>query len=213
MVPYLNIMTRIEGHPHDDLLREKGYGGHPTLAFLDPEGNVLARPRERTVESFERTLVAIGEYAALEARVAAGETGLAYDRFILEYELMKLRGSAVTRTGKALRGLDEAQQAKVDAIVLGVEVSDLILKSLGGPAEVNAAGKRMLEILDGGRCPDMVKDANAWSVLARYGESTKNRALLLRCSKGLAENFPDDERMQNWARSLAKKAKELGTSL
>lgn len=202
-------MTRIEGHPDDDLLTDKGYRGHPTLAFMNAEGEVLGRPMDRSVESFEATLKAIDAYAALEKREAAGEKGLEYERYMLERTLMKLRGKELVKRGKALRGLTGDQQAKVDAIVLGVEVSDLVLNSLGSTEDVNAAGKRMLEILDGGCCPEMVKDANMWSVLARYADNTKNAKLLRRCSESLAVNFPNDKGMQDWAKSLADKAKAL----
>lgn len=208
VVPYLNIMTRIETRPDDLLLVKLGYGGHPTIAFLSPEGEVLGRPMERTVASFEKTLVAIDDYAKLKARLAKGEKGLEYERYILEYTLMKLRGRKLVAVGKALKGLDAKQQARVDAIVLGVEVDDLVMMMFQ-PEKVNAAGKRMLEILDSGRCPDMVKNANAWAVLARYAENTKNRTLLLRCSAGLAKNFPGDDSMQSWSKSLAKKAAAL----
>jgi len=208
-VPYLNVETHIEGHPHDKLLKEKGYSGHPTLAFMNAEGEVLGRPLDRSVASFEATLTAIADFAELERREAAGEKGLEFERFVLERALMKLRGKKLTERGKALRGLTEEQQATVDAILLGVEVDDLVLKSLGGTKDVNRAGKRMLEILDSGRCPDMVKDANAWSVLARYAENIKDADLIDRCSKGLGTNFPDSEQMQSWSRSLAEKARAL----
>ena len=214
VVPYLNVMTRIEGRPHDNLLVELGYGGHPTLLFLSPDGEKLGRPRDRTVETFDRAFAAIGELAAVERRQSAGEKGLEFERFLLEFELMKLRGGALRQRAKTLQGLSDDQQARLDAILFGEEVGDLVIRSLDGPEDLKAAGMRMLEILDGGRCPEMVKDANAWSVLARYGETTQNRALLLRCSKGLAENFPDDPRMQSWSRSLEQKAKSIrGTSL
>ena len=52
MVPYLNIATHLEGVPYDRLLQEKGFGGYPSLAFMDAEGNVIGKPNDRTVASF-----------------------------------------------------------------------------------------------------------------------------------------------------------------
>ena len=202
-------MTRIDGHPDDDLLTEQGYSGHPTLAFMNAKGLIVGRPRHRTVENFEATLTAIQDLARLEAREKGGEKGLEYERFILEYRVSKLRGVKLAARGKSLRGLDEKQQARVDAIVLGVEVDDLVLQSLGGGEELLAAGRRMKAILDAGRCPDMEASANAWSVLARYGEQVGDAALLERCAAGLRKHFPKDEQMTNWAASLEKKAKAL----
>lgn len=204
-------MTRIEGHPDDNLLIDLGYGGHPTLAFMNLKGEVLGRPLERSVSSFEETLSAIEDFTQLEKREKQGEKGFEFERYILEYRLMKLRGSQLVKRGKALRGLTGEQQARVDGIVLGEEVSDLVLLSMD-PAKIEIAGKRMQEILDGGRCPQMVRDANAWSVLSRYAEKIRDADLLERCAKGLAENFPNDEYMQNWAQSLKKKVKALRTT-
>ncbi len=209
VVPYLNVMTRIKGHKDDDLLTKNGYSGHPTLAFMSPEGEVLGRPLDRSVESFEATLVAISDYAKLEARRAAGEKNLEYEFFMLEHKLSKLRGDALKSAGKALKGLTAEQQKIVDGIVLGVEVDDLVLASLGGPEAVAKAGERMLEILNSGKCPSMEADANAWSVLARYGAQIKDPALLERCSKGLRTNFADDQGMVRWADSLAEQARKL----
>lgn len=206
VVPYLNVMTRIEGHPDDDLMTEKGYRGHPTLAFLDADGVVLGRPLARTVKSFEETLQAIGDLAKLDAREAKGEKGLEYERFLLEYLVMKLRGANLTKRGLALKGLDETRQARVDEIVLGVEVDALVLQSLGDAEALAKAGRRMLEILESGRCPKMEESANAWSILARHGEAVEDAALIERCAAGLRKNFPDEERMTSWASSLEKKA-------
>lgn len=202
-------MTRIEGHPNDDLLTDKGYRGHPTLAFLDANGAVLGRPLERTVESFEATLTAIHDYAALDKRRLAGEKGLEYGFFILEHRLRKLRGAKLVSRGKALRGLDDKQQLIVTRILIGVEVDDLILQSLGGPEAVAKAGKRMREILESGQYPDLEKSANAWSVLSRYGEQIEDADLLDRCAAGLRKHFASKDRMVSWAKSLERKAKAI----
>lgn len=202
-------MTRIKGHKNDDLLTENGYSGHPTLAFMSPEGEVLGRPLDRTIASFEETLTAIPTHARLKERIAAGEKNLEYELFLVERTLSKIRGTTLVARGKALTGLSAEQQKIVDAIVLGVEVDDLVLASLGGPEAVGKAGKRMLEILDSGKCPDMEKDANAWSVLSRYGEQIADPNLLERCSRGLRTNFASDDQMVRWADSLAEKARKL----
>ncbi len=209
VVPYLNIMTRISGHPHDEMLTEKGYRGHPTLAFMNVKGEVLGRPLDRSIESFEATLTAINDYAKLTKRSAAGEKNLEYQTFLLERTLSKLRGKKLVAAGKALKGLDPEQQLVVDRILLGVEVDDLILMSLRGPEAVAQAGKRMREILESGRHPDLVKSANAWSVLSRYGEQIGDADLIDRCAVGLRKNFSGDKRMVDWATSLEKKASAL----
>ena len=169
VIPYLNIMSRLDDHPNDNLLTEMGYRGHPTLAFVDLDGKVLGRPLDRTIESFESTLVAIGEYAALEKRLAAGESGLEFEKFTLERRLSKLRGAKLVAAGRALRNLDREQQQVVDRLILGVEVDDLILQSLGGPEEVGKAGKRMREILESGACPVFISGIAAAAGRVRYG--------------------------------------------
>ena len=209
VVLYLNIMSKVEGHADDSLMYDLGYRGHPTLAFMNAKGEVLGRPLERTVASFDATLVAIADYAKLEKRLEDGEDGLEYQRFLLERLLGKLRGDEMVRRGKALRDLDADQQLVVDRILIGAEVDDLILMSLNGAEGVAKAGKRMREILESGVYPDLVKSANAWSVLSRYGTQIEDADLLEVCSKGLADNFPKEERMISWSKSLAKQAAAL----
>ena len=204
-------MTRISGHPDDDLLTKLGYGGHPTVAFLNTEGEILGRPLERTVASFAETLTAIATYAELQKRSAGGEIGLEYEFFMAEYKLMKLRGKNLVARGRALKGLNVEQRLEVDRIAIMVEVDDLVLKSMRGGDSLIPLGQRMLEIFSDDRYPNARKSANAWSVVIRYGEHAKKSHVLVRCAAGLRKNFPDDPAMQRWATSLEAKAKRMNS--
>ncbi len=176
---------------------------------MNSKGDILARPLDRTLESFERTRLAIDDYSQLKKRAASGEENLEFDFFILERTLGILRGNKLRLRAKALKGLDAKQQLVVTRILLEIEVQDLVLASLGGPEAVAQAGLRMRQILESGQYPDLEKSANAWSVLSRYGESISDAGLLERCAKGLRSNFADDVQMVNWAKSLQKKAQAI----
>lgn len=56
VVPFLHITTKIKGDKYQDLLREKGGRGFPTFRFLDPKGEVIGKPKGRSVASWEKTL-------------------------------------------------------------------------------------------------------------------------------------------------------------
>jgi hypothetical protein len=89
VIPYLNVMTKIEGHPYDNLLRDKGFGGFPSLAFMDAEGNVLAKQGERSVEGFRKTHKAVANFQDLQARIKKGEKGLEFALFVAEWDLSR----------------------------------------------------------------------------------------------------------------------------
>lgn len=70
---YANVMSRIEGHPDQGLLQEKGGRGFPYLVFLDETGAVV-HPQPggwREVEGFEQSLWALDAVASSDAADAA----------------------------------------------------------------------------------------------------------------------------------------------
>lgn len=75
-VTFLHVTTLIPGRSDDDLLGRVGGSGFPTLLVLDAEGEVVARPQERTVHAFELAIAAgldrLAERAALAQRKGEG---------------------------------------------------------------------------------------------------------------------------------------------
>ncbi len=64
---FLHNTSRVDGEKYGNLLREKGFGGFPTLAFMDSEGGVLTSRLDRSVEGFKRSAASLTAVAELEA--------------------------------------------------------------------------------------------------------------------------------------------------
>lgn len=67
VVLFVHNTSRVDGEKYGGLLKEKGFGGFPTLAFMDSEGGVLTSRLERSVAGFKRSAASLAAVAELEA--------------------------------------------------------------------------------------------------------------------------------------------------
>jgi len=211
-VPYLSVMTKIEERPYDDLLLKKGFGGFPTLAFMDAEGEVLAQPTDRSVQAFVACREALAVVDDVSARAAAGDAEAQAELLLLDNVLGRVKGEEFAKRAQAVRaGANAEQLARIDQALVDNEVMDLVQQTYRGDAE--AACVRMLAILDGGKHPSKTSRhaGGLWSALARWAEPKGDAALLRRIAAGMRADLPDDERLSKRAQSLEEKATGLDT--
>ena len=89
-VLYLHISTRIDGRAHESLFRDKGFTGFPTLAFLDPEGGLIAKHAgSRVIPQIEKTAGKGAAYIALREKAAAGDKAAVQHLFVADLELAR----------------------------------------------------------------------------------------------------------------------------
>ena len=212
VVPYLNIMTKIEGRPYDDMLIDKGFGGFPTLAFMDVDGKVLAQPSGRSVEAFDETLGNLSAWMELKGRVAAGEEGLKYKLFVTEWDLGMLTWEDVKAKGDALGKLDDKQKAKVAGIRLDAEILALA-KSMntreGRDEAVRKAGGRFHEMMKAGHQPSERAQAAFWNGLMSFAELEQDVKLFAKCVDHFKEMYKDEPRAARYLENLDKKLAEM----
>lgn len=80
-VMFLNIMTRIDGYPQEDMLGKVGGRGFPTFRILDKNGKVIGSPAGRSMAAFAGAMAAVPAPAAVKARPV--------DRVALAMELLR----------------------------------------------------------------------------------------------------------------------------
>ena len=191
VIPFLHITTRIEGKAHDGLLKEKGFPGFPSLAFLDAEGNVLAQPQGRTVAVFESTLKALNDYLALKKRLDAGEEGLEYPLFVAEWDLGKMDYEEAQVRAKKLGKLTEEQQARVASILIDGEVLSLP-RTFRNEETKKASVARVLE-LHADKYQPSERAAGAWyASLRATAEATEDADLLDEVIAWYQEKYGDN---------------------
>ncbi len=66
---FLHVTTRVDTDKYQTLLRDKGFRGFPSLAFLDAEGEVIAKHSgPRTLEGVKATSASAKKYLGLQAQ-------------------------------------------------------------------------------------------------------------------------------------------------
>jgi hypothetical protein len=151
-----------------------GFGGFPSLAFLDATGKKLGSPAGRDVGIFEKTLAALGawrELAEKPERSPAEEVSL----FLAELELGMLSLEDARSRRAALDGLSDEQAARADGEILMLEIADIRQKAGRDVKQANAAYAAMVK---DGRTPTGPRALQFWLGVLTHGLETKDAELL-----------------------------------
>jgi len=145
VVPYLSVMTHIEGRKDDDLLTVYGFRGFPSLAFLDAEGNKIKDQRERTVKGFQAT----ADYLGLKAKVEAGDKSAAIPYFFAQMKLGDIDFKGAQKKVKTLKLSKEQMAHYTEALIpllatLPLDAAKIELKGLKLSEKQYANAQRVL---------------------------------------------------------------------
>ena len=121
--------SRVDDEPYSTLLQDKGFGGFPSLAFMDAEGNVLSPQRQRSVAGFTRTLGLVENYVALKTRAEGGDETVANELFLVELDLDKLDYDTARTRYAGLKDLSDAQTARIDGELKEMEMQGLLARA------------------------------------------------------------------------------------
>lgn len=163
----MHITSHIKGEKYPNLLSEKGGGGFPHLAFLDESGNVLAKPKQRSVAGFTETLkTKVPEFFALKKKAAKGGKAAKATFLMKRFELGHLDAAAMTAAIGEGTILNESQiklisgklaEKRVSEITRGVNFRD---ESTFGPIAKKLLALEKKEGLPPGR-----GGMNAWYII------------------------------------------------
>lgn len=123
---FLHNTSRLDDEPYPDLLKEKGFTGFPTLAFMDDEGNVLAKPASRTVESYDKTLSLVESVLSLKAKAEAGDTTVINALFVAELELGQIDYEDAKTRYAALEDVSDPDCIRIEAKLAKMEAKNLL---------------------------------------------------------------------------------------
>ena len=123
---FLHNTSHLDDEPYPTLLKDKGFRGFPSLAFMDAEGNVLAKPASRTVESYDQTLGLVESYVSLKAKIEAGDASATNALFLTELELDKLTYEGAKAQYAGLEGLSTEQCLQIEAKLAKMEVQSML---------------------------------------------------------------------------------------
>ncbi|MDO8348701.1 MAG: hypothetical protein Q7T30_00575 [Planctomycetota bacterium] len=187
---FCHMTSRVEGDAHPKLLSEKGGTGFPYLVFMDGAGNVLAKAGDRSVAGLQKTREACGAYLELEKKVKAGDKGAATDFLIARLEMGQLKFADTKQAVADLGPVNAAQQKKIEGLVFGLEIQDM-LSGLKSQEEANAAGRKFAAMMDEGRAPTGMVARQFYSLIASAAEADKDAKTFEKALKGLKEAVGD----------------------
>jgi hypothetical protein len=120
----MNLMTKVEGDPDQELFYQMGCLGFPTLAVLDGDGSLLAKHQgKRDVDAFEATIRDARTFQDTLKKAAGGDADAR--NAVLEQQIEWGSISHADAT-KALAGakLDSDRKAKLEQGLLALEFNE-----------------------------------------------------------------------------------------
>jgi len=205
VVPYLNVASHLEGVPYDKLLQEKGFGGYPTLAFMDADGEVIGKPNDRTVAAFSNSRDALMAIDAVREKAAAGDRKAQVELLFLEYTLGSIKAQALNSGIESLAQYASAEQlAKAEQIRVDARIYELYIAGFNEPN--GDSTDKIIAMLHAGELPTPGSlSCNVfWSTIGRRAQQTGNTTLLRRVAKGMHADLAADRQSQDMADSLER---------
>ena len=212
VVPFLHITTRIEGHPYDDLLTEKGGTGFPTLMYMDADGAKLGEPEGRDVSDFDAGLAKAADLQKqltdLRARVAKGDEKAKVGLFLVEFELGMISFEDAKAKAKTLKDLTPEQKKKLKQMLVNGEVNELLAGIRSEETMLEAAAK-MKAMLEEGKIPTGDAADNFWSILMEWASRNEDIPVFEKALAALKKKYADNERAKPFFEMQEAKLKEM----
>jgi len=191
-VLFCHVTSHVEGDAYQGLLQEKGGRGFPYLAWMDAEGNVLAKQGDRSVEGFEKTLKTLQDFLALEAKAAKGDKEAGVDALIAGLELGRYdAGQAKERLGR-LGEIPADKRQRIDSLLVNLEV-DAVMADVRSQEQAIEAGKKFLAMEKDGRVPTGRTALTFYSVILEVHADNKD-AKAYEASLGVLRQLAEGER-------------------
>jgi len=189
-------------------LKEKGFRGFPSLAFMDASGEILAVQGDRSVEGFRKTQADVQAYADLMKRVAKGEKGLGVEVMKAEWALGKLTWAEAKKKADGLGKLTPNEQKQVTQIVLDAEVVERSMETRD-EEKFKAAYARFKEMATDGYVPGPKAKRAFWFTMLQGADQANDLKLYRRCVEQVKEILADNKRAEKYLQSLDERLAEM----
>ena len=200
---FLHNTSRVEDEKYPTLLKDKGFGGFPSICFMDADGNVLTKPG-RSVQAFVDTHAATLSLSSLrskKARTAAEDKQL----FLAELKLDLIAAEQIQQRADQLT-LDAAEKALVAGKIVDAEVQGLLGKMRENGPEKTAAA--IAELAKAGKVPSDAGSGMFWSQVLVHASKQKDAAMAQQAFDALQKRFADEKspgierQRQGWQKML-----------
>lgn len=204
---FCHITSQVTSDKHQDLLKAKGGTGFPYLVFMDVEGNVSAKPGDRTVAGFETTRSALVAFDALEAKAKKGDKAAAVDALIAGMEMGRIQAEEANARLSKLGKLPAAKQAKIDALLVASEV-DALMKGVRTKPEAAEVGRKFAAMEKAGKVPTGRTALSFYAMMLEAHEADKDAkafaATLKKLTKAAEGERNADKLLKRYEATLKK---------
>ena len=207
MVPFLHVMSRIEGRPYDDLLIQKGGLAFPTVMFLDADGKKLVvHAGPQSVPAFERSLEVAEKVVALEEKAAGGDAHAAAELLVHALTMDWYGYEEAQAKAAALSDVTPEQRARIDQLLVDAEVRSLLVAAREDREKQAQLGRRFLDMWREGRVPANEAQAYAfWILLANHADGERDRELFGKIVEEFRKSLGGNRRYRAALQSLQQR--------
>lgn len=171
---FLHNTSRVEDEPYPKLLQEKGFGGFPSLCFMDADGNVLTKPQARTVASFRESHASTKALTVLRAKGDKTTPAEQRELFLAELKLGLVKAADIQARADKVK-LSDADKALVAGKLVDAEIGEAMANArTAGPEKTAEA---LVAIHKSGRKPSGDVSPNYWVQLLSHAAKQKDGAL------------------------------------
>ena len=207
-VMFCHITTAIPGEKHGELLQEKGGQGWPYFAFMDAEGNVIARHDDEPAgPAFAKTGEKAKAFLSLKAKAETGDKPAQVDFLLAQLELGLINPADAEQKFKEATPSKE-QEAKYAGLLMNVTVMKDV-DALENNDQEKALGKKYYDHFKAGKPAPTNDQAMQWyyvSVL-EHSEEKKDLPNIEAVLKILTEKVGKTEStkdfFERWEKKLA----------
>ncbi|MEE2887604.1 MAG: hypothetical protein VX951_09255 [Planctomycetota bacterium] len=122
---FLHVTSRVEGRKQDSLLREIGGRGFPTIVVMNEDGEILARPSQRSVVGFKAAVAkaAVARVQMIESK-RRDPVGASAQEFLRKLEIGTLVDPVANRAMylKCRGAMTQAQRDKAEKGLVSIEL-------------------------------------------------------------------------------------------
>ena len=207
--------SRVDDEPYPRLLQEKGFGGFPSLCFMDAEGNVVVRQSARTVEAFEATASRLKSLFELRAKVESLRADVSKsadlakterELLFVEMDLQCVTADAAKQRAEKL-ALGKEDMAAVQQFLFGAELRELRGKARElGPEETS---NRIAAMAKAGKTPPKDQESFFWQMTLTWAAKNGDAELGQRAFDVL-DKQPAPDAMKKRLQSMLEQSKSGG---
>lgn len=208
-VLFLHVTSRVADEPYPKLLSEKGFGGFPSICFLDADGNVTVRNLQREIGSLTHARAQLDQLAALRARVAAAaakdavDAEAARDLLFVEMDLQMVTPEQVRDRTKAMQ-LADADRERIERFLVDAEVR--VLRGKARELGADEIGKLFAAMVQTARLPSAENEVYFWQMVLGHAAKVRDAELAQRAFDVL-EKHKQPATLRERNRALLEQAK------